>query len=352
VTKAADQPATCPRIHTYDAWTNGRIVFLTARTVPGVDAVLLWIPGNAKGQAEQMGKLNGILPALVTPVNASGEFQVKPYEQLLERVYRSGVHGVYLCGQTGEGFQLSPNERKAATECAVQNSPRDAQVVVHVGASSTADAVRLASHAAKSGAHVISSLPPVGNYSFEEIRSYYEALAQASDLPLLIYYFPSIAPAIRSTEQILDLCSIPNIIGLKFTDTDFFRLWTIRQSGAIVLNGFDEMLLAGLIMGANGGIGSTYNLIPESFVELYQHTSNQRWEQARHVQQQINEFIQVLLRFPIPPAIKLILSWTGISCGSCILPRRELTPEKQTELRSRISETVLGGALLSASTLA
>ena len=133
-----------------------------------------------------MTKLDGILPALVTPVNSSGEFQVKPYEQLLERVYRAGVQGVYVCGQTGEGFQLSLKERKTATECAVRNSPRNAQVVVHVGSPATADAVGLARHAAKSGAHVISSLPPVGNYSFEEIRSYYEALAQASDLPLLI----------------------------------------------------------------------------------------------------------------------------------------------------------------------
>ncbi len=295
-----------------------------------------------------MSEVEGIIPALVTPVNALGEFQAKSFEQLLDRVYRAGVDGVYVCGQTGEGFQLPLKERRAAVESAVHSSPRGAQVIVHVGAPTTADALSLTRHAAEAGAQAISSLPPAGNYSFAEIRSYYETLAHASDLPLLIYYFPSIAPAIQSTEQILDLCSIPNVIGLKFTDCDLFRLWTIRQSGAVVFNGSDEMLVAGLIMGANGGIGSTYNLIPRSFVDLYRQASSQRWEEARRTQQQINEFLQAILRYPVHPVIKLLLSWSGIEYGSCIPPRRDLTSAEQTELRARVLETELGSALLTA----
>lgn len=291
-------------------------------------------------------EIEGIIPALVTPVNDAGAFQQKPFEQLLDRVYSAGVNGVYVCGQTGEGFQLSLSDRRAATEVAVKNTPKHAQVIVHVGAPTTADTVALARHAASSGAHMVSSLPPVGNYSFEEIRSYYEAIAQASDLPLLVYYFPSIAPAIRTTDQILELCAIPNVIGLKFTDSDLFRMWSIRQTGAIVFNGSDEMLIAGLVMGANGGIGSTYNLIPRSYVELYEHTSNGRWEEARKAQQQINEFLQAILKYPVHPVIKQILSWTGIDCGSCILPRRELTSAEQTELMKRALETELGQTLL------
>ena len=294
-------------------------------------------------------EMKGIIPALVTPVNAAGEFQAKPFEQLLDRVYRANVDGVYVCGQTGEGFQLSLKDREAATECAVHCSPRGAQVIVHVGTPTTADAIRLAHHAAKAGAHFISSLPPVGNYSYPEIKRYYEMLAQASDLPLLIYYFPSISPTIQSTEQILELCSIHNVIGLKFTDSDLFRLWVIRKTGAVVFNGSDEMLIAGLIMGANGGIGSTYNLIPGSFCELYRQASSHQWEEARRTQAKINEFLQAILRYPVHPVIKLLLSWTGIDCGTCILPRRELTATEQTELRERVMSTELGGELLTAS---
>lgn len=293
-----------------------------------------------------MTELNGIFPALVTPVNAEGRFQEKPYAQLLDRVYRAGVQGVYVCGQTGEGLQLSIEERQGATECAVRCSPPHAKVIVHVGALTSGDAAQLAKHAARAGAHCISSLPPLGSYSFEEIRSYYEAISEASNLPVLIYYFPSLCEAIRTTEQVLELCAIPKVIGLKFTDSDFFRLWAIRESGAVVLNGSDEMLISGLIMGANGGIGSTYNLLAGSYVQLHRHALDGEWEEARRIQGKINEVIQVLLRYPIQPVIKKVLQWTGIDCGNCIPPRRELTPSEQEDLRVSLLKTELGSKLL------
>lgn len=293
-----------------------------------------------------MTEIGGVLPALVTPVNDAGAFQARPFEQLLDRVYGAGVHGVYVCGQTGEGLQLSLNDRRAATECAVRHSPKGAKVIVHVGAPTTADAVALARHAARSGANIISSLPPSGSYSFDEVRQYYEALAQSSELPLLIYYFPSMAPSIQSTEQILELCAIPNVIGLKFTDSDFYQMWVIRQTGAVVFAGSDEMLIAGLIMGANGGIGSTYNLIPATYAQLYRMVREKRWEEARLIQEEINEFMQAILRYPVHSAVKQLLKWSGIDCGSCILPRRELTGDEQVTLRTEVLKTELGQALL------
>ena len=293
-----------------------------------------------------MSDLYGIMPALVTPVNADRVFAQQPFEQLLDRVYAAGVHGVYVCGQTGEGLQLPCDQRQRAAECAVRNSPRGKRVIVHVGASSTGEAVELARHAARAGAHAISSLPPAGNYSFEEIREYYRAVATACDLPFLVYYFPSIAPAIRTTEQVLSLCRLPNVIGLKFTDSDFFRLWAVRRSGAIVFNGFDEMLISGLIAGANGGIGSTYNLIPDSFVELHRLASEGRWEEARRVQDRVNEFLTVVLRYPVNTVVKVILQWSGIDCGLCVPPRRDLTPDERADLRASLLQTELGAAIL------
>src|SRR5262249_16057665 len=127
-------------------------------------------------------------------------FQPAPFEALLERVYTAGVDGVYVCGQTGEGWQQSVAQRKRVAEVAVGNSPRGKHVIVHVGALLTADAIHPSRPPPRIGAHVISSLPPAGSYSFEEIRAYYEAIAAASPLPLLVYYFPSIAPALRTAE--------------------------------------------------------------------------------------------------------------------------------------------------------
>lgn len=293
-----------------------------------------------------MSDFYGILPAVVTPLDDGESFRPDSYARLVERLYSAGVDGLYVCGQTGEGLQQSVLQRKAVAEESVRLSPRGKTVIVHVGAASTADALELTRHAGRIGAHAISSLPPAGNYSFGEIREYYRALAAASDVPLLVYYFPSISAAIRTTDQILELCELPNVAGLKFTDSDFFRLWAIRQTGAVAFNGFDEMLIAGLIMGASGGIGSTYNLIPETFVSLYKHAAAARWEEARRIQDRINEFIAVVLHYPVQAAVKAILGWSGIDCGKCIAPRRPLTEQEESNLQARIGATELGRDLL------
>lgn len=295
-----------------------------------------------------MKHLEGIIPAIVTPVDENERFSPAAFERLIAHLYSAGVHGLYVCGQTGEGLQLSLEERREAAEVAIRSSPRGKAVIVHVGAPAAKDAFALARHASRIGASAVSSLPPALSYSFEEIQAYYSELASVSDVPLVIYYFPSLSPSLRTTEQILELCAIPNVIGIKFTDSNFFQLWAIRQAGHIVFNGSDEMLLAGLIMGANGGIGSTYNLIPEEFVKLYSLTSEQRWQQARAVQSKINEFIAPLLRVPVHSAIKTLLRWKGFDCGYCIAPRRRLTAAEESELRERVANTELGERFLDA----
>ncbi len=290
--------------------------------------------------------LHGIIPAIVTPFDHNERFARRPFEQLIQRLYAAGVHGLYVCGQTGEGLQQSVEQRKQVAEAAVEASPEGKTVIVHIGAPSTKDTIELARHAGQAGAHVVSSLPPAGAYSFSEIRDYYQAIAAASRVPLLIYYFPSMAPSIRSTEQVLELCRIPNVCGLKFTDSDFFRLWCLRRSGQVVFNGADEMMVAGMVMGANGGIGSTYNLMPEAFVALYERATTGDWNGARQMQDAINEVIEVILRYPVHAAVKVILRWSGIDCGHCIAPRRRLSPEEEDHLRGAVAATSLGQQII------
>ncbi|MGE0131767.1 MAG: dihydrodipicolinate synthase family protein [Blastocatellales bacterium] len=284
-----------------------------------------------------MTKFQGILPAIVTPFDAEGRFRADSFERLLDRCYAAGVGGVYVCGQTGEGLQQSAEQRKRVAEVAVTRSPEAKTIIVHTGAMSTAEAVDLTVHAARIGAHAVSALPPIGNYSFTEIKTYYTAIAAASDLPLLIYYFPSLAPNVNSLDQILDLCAIPNVCGLKFTANDLFLLSEIKKSGATVFYGTDEMLIAGLAMGADGGIGSFYNVAPELFVRLWTLTRKGDWEQARALQQQINEMIAIGLRFPVHPAVKAMLARLGIDCGKCLPPRRSLSEEEEARMDSLIA---------------
>ena len=284
-----------------------------------------------------MTRFQGILPATITPFDTEGKFRADSFERLLERCYAAGVDGVYVCGQTGEGLQQSTEQRKRVAEVAVKHSPKDKTIIVHTGAMCTAEAVDLTRHAARIGAHAASALPPIGNYSFAEVKAYYTAIAAASDIPLLIYYFPAYAPSVNSLDLILDLCAIPNVCGLKFTANDLFLLSEVKKSGATVFYGTDEMLIAGLAMGADGGIGSFYNVAPELFVRLWALTRKGEWEQARAMQQQINEMIGIGLRFPVHPAVKAMIARRGIDCGQCLPPRRSLTAEEETRLDEMIA---------------
>jgi N-acetylneuraminate lyase len=283
-----------------------------------------------------MSNFHGILPAAVTPFDDQERFVPSPFERLLSTVYAAGVHGVYVCGGTGEGILQSVDQRKQVAEVAVKNSPKGKQVIVHVGAHRTADAVELARHASRAGACAVSALPPLGGYPFPEVKQYYADIAAASDVPLLVYFFPHLYPGVETAEQVLDLCSIPNVAGLKYTDFDLYRLELLKRSGVTVYNGRDEVLVAGLLMGADGGIGTFYNILPEEFVDVYRLACAGDWQAARRVQDRINTVIRICLQFPLFPAIKEILRWRGIDCGPTIRPRLGLTPEQAARLRQEL----------------
>jgi N-acetylneuraminate lyase len=291
-----------------------------------------------------MKRLHGILPALITPFDSAGQFNPTACERLLDRLYGAGVHGVYACGTTGEGLLQTVAHRKLVAEVAVKSSPKDKQVIIHVGAACLAEAVDLAKHASKIGADAISSLPPAGLYSFPEVTAYYRTLAESCDAPLLIYFMPALSSAISSTAQIMELLAIPNIVGLKFTDHDLYKLSLVKQSGAIVYNGYDEVISAGLLMGADGGIGTFYNLTPELFVTLYNQACAGLWEEARQTQARINELITITIKFPLFAAVKTMLKWSGVDCGAVLPPRRMLTEDETASLRGLLAKSTFADA--------
>ena len=282
-------------------------------------------------------ELRGILPATVTPLDDRGRFAPAIFEQLLDRLYSAGVHGIYVCGTTGEGMLQSREQRQAIVETAMASTPRDRHVIVHVGAGSLDEAVALAAHAARAGAHAISSLPPTsGQFGFAEVFRYYEALARASELPLLVYYFPEVSRSIATADQLEQVCAIPGVCGVKFTDFDLYRMSTVTRPGQSVFNGRDEILAAGLLMGASGGIGTFYNLLPDLFVRIYTAATAEQWEDARAAQLRVNSLIRAVVRHPLFPAVKQILTWSGLECGDCLPPRARLSADQQAELRGEL----------------
>lgn len=278
-------------------------------------------------------KLSGVLPAIITPLNTGGRLQRKTLERLIQRLYQAGAHGVYTCGQTGEGLQLPVATRKEVTQVAVECSPPDKLVVAQVGANSTIEAIELAQHAEKAGAHAVSSFAPLGPYSYVEIRSYYQALSESIDVPFLAYHHPDLCPQLTS-DQVLDLCSLPRVAGFKFTDYNLYTLAAIKQQGRVIFNGCDEVLAAGLLMGASGGIGAFYNLFPETFVRIYNLASESRWDEARTLQCALNRLLREIFRFPLVPAIRASLEFAGLDTGEPVAPRRGLSASEKLALRA------------------
>ena len=281
-----------------------------------------------------MKSLEGIFSALVTPLKADETVDTAALEQLLERVYAAGVHGVYVCGSTGEGQSLTESARRTVAEVVARNTPADRKIIVHVAAASFREATSLARHAAANGAVAFSSIRPV-NASWPELKAYYRDLAASTDLPFLAYYFPTAADQLTYS-QLSEICDLPGIAGLKFTDYDLFTLSSLVRAGHTMFNGRDEVLAAGLLLGAHGGIGSIYNLVPGMFVDLFHHARAGRWAEAVALQNHICILTRILIRFPFIAALKQYLRWEGIECGRVTRPRMELTEPETAELKAAL----------------
>ncbi len=278
--------------------------------------------------------MHGILPALITPLTPDGNIAEGPLERLLASLYSAGVHGLYCAGNTGEGMRMDNAHRKQLLDLVLRYTPSGKQTIAHVGAADIAGAIDLARHAELAGANAISSLPPAGD--FGQVRSYYHALAKATELPLLVYYFPEVAHGISTYEQIEELLGVDRIAGLKFTDFNFYMLSRISRAGKVVFNGRDESLIAGLLMGAHGGIGSFYNIVPRLLLDIFEAAGRNDWIAARLYQDRLNDLITITLRYPMLPALKAMLSWKGIDCGVSLGPVARLSANQDSSLRAEL----------------
>jgi N-acetylneuraminate lyase len=285
--------------------------------------------------------LEGILPAVLTPLDEAGRFTEPAFARLLEHVFSAGSSGIYVGGYSGEGFHLPTATRLALADAALRLTPKDKAVVVHVGSATLADTLRLARHAAEGGARAIASVPPAGADTPADERAWFEQLTREVSVPVLVYYLPAVC-GVRSLAALRALCTTPGVSGLKYSDTDVYAISTLAGDGNLVFVGCDEILAAGLYGGASGGVGGFYNLVPEAFVRIHRLTRAGAWEEARAVQAAVNELIAVIVEYPLVPAFKACMTWLGIDCGPPAPPRQGLSPEQQTRLREALGRTKLG----------
>lgn len=282
----------------------------------------------------------GIMPALVTPLNENETINEVTTRRLIQWHLQEKVDGFYVCGGTGEGPVVSPRQRMRMAEiCREETANTNAKVIVHVGAIDLTTARSLAEHAGKVKVDAISSVPPFFfHYGQPEITQYYQALSDASGLPILMYASP-LAGVPVTVGSVENLMSVSNMIGLKWTSYDYYTMRKIKElnGGNInVLNGPDEQLICGLSMGADGGIGATYNLLPRLFRKIYDSFHNQEIGEAQKAQYQVNRFIDICIKFGVVPTVKEILSMIGFDCGYCVYPTKRLSDEEKSNLRKEL----------------
>jgi len=284
-----------------------------------------------------MGIQSGIFPALLTPFQGN-RVDEPALRKAVEHNVRQGVSGFYVCGSTGEAFLLSVEERKEILEIVADQTAGRAAIIAHIGAIGTELTLELGRHAIGiRGVEAISSIPPF-YYQFtpEEIVQFYLDLVEELDFPLIPYNFPKLSGVTLTPGIITRLRKNANIIGVKFTSNNFYDLERLKTSdpSLTVYNGFDEMYLAGLAMGVDGAIGSTFNFMADKFVSITENFRKGNLQEARQIQSRANGVIEALLKPRcFMAAEKYLMDCIGIPFGNPRQPFLPLNEEEKALLR-------------------
>ncbi len=285
-----------------------------------------------------MEKFKGIFTALLTPFDKNNNVNEKELEKLVKFNVEKGVKGFYVGGSTAEAFLLSTDERKRVMEI-VKNTAPNHTLIAHIGSINELEATELGKHANKLSYDLVSSVAPFYyKFSFSEIKDYYFRLADASQLPMLVYHFPAFSGVNMGVKEMREFLSDDSFIGIKYTSNDFFTLEQCKTNfpDKLVYNGFDEMFMAGLSMGADGGIGSTYNFMADKFVQIQKLFQENRIEEAQKIQKEANRIITILCSIGVMQAEKEVLNQLGFNFGICRKPFSEPTEEQKKLIKENI----------------
>jgi N-acetylneuraminate lyase len=281
--------------------------------------------------------LGGVFSALVTPFQADGALDLEALAPLAEFELAQGLHGFYVGGSTGEAFLQTAEERKQVLATFAKAVNGRAKLIAHVGAIATDEAIDLARAAADAGCDAVSAIPPFYfDFSPAEVLAHYRALAEATPLPLIVYNFPAKSARPLSTADLLALLDHPKIVGVKHTSQNLYQLERLKAAApqAVIYNGYDEMFVGGLAMGADGAIGTTFNVMGRRFVRILEAMRAGDLATAQALQARANAVIDVLVEVGVFPGTKAMLKHLGVDCGACRRPFAALTPAQQARVEA------------------
>ncbi|HRR95163.1 MAG TPA: dihydrodipicolinate synthase family protein [Candidatus Ratteibacteria bacterium] len=283
-------------------------------------------------------KFFGVYPALLTPFDEKENVDEKRLRKIIKFLISKGVDGLYICGGTGEGMLMNVDERKKVAEIVKEEVGNKVKIITHIGgALNTKNTIELAKHSEQLKIDALSSIPPFYyKFSFKEIYKYYKEVAENTSLPFFIYYIPVTTGVSITIDEICELSKIKNIIGIKYTNYDFFTLQNIiLKTRWISFSGPDEMFLPALTMGVVGCIGSTQNVLPEIFIDIYKSFKEGNIKKAMEGQKRITIAVSILKKYDGITAWKATMKFRKIDVGYAKKPFENfLEKNKEKELKN------------------
>ena len=301
-------------------------------------------------------KYQGVIPAFYACYDAEGNISTEGVKALTRHLIAKGVKGVYVGGSSGECIYQHVDERKAVLEAVMSEAKGKLTVIAHVGCNNTADSVELARHAESVGVDAIASIPPIYFHLPEyAIAKYWNDMsAAAPNTEFVIYNIPQLAGTALTMPLLQTLLKNPNVIAVKNSsmptqDIQLFKDAGIQargEDGFAVFNGPDEQFVSGRVMGADGGIGGTYAVMPELFIRMNELIEKGDIPTARAIQYKADRIIYKMCEAKgnLYAVMKEILRrMYGLELGGVRAPLANLAPEDEAvvaEAQKMIEEAI------------
>jgi N-acetylneuraminate lyase len=283
--------------------------------------------------------LRGVMPALLTPFDAQQNIDQASLRRLVRFNIEQGVDGLYVGGSTGEAFVQSLSEREEVLEIVAEEGKGKLTLIAHVGCVSTAESQQLAAAAQRYGFDAVSAVTPFYYpFSFEEHCDHYRAIIDSADgIPMVVYNIPALSGVKLTLEQINHLVTLPGVGALKQTSGDLYQMEQIRRAhpDLVLYNGYDEIFASGLLAGADGGIGSTYNIMAWRYLGIAQALKAGDTAKAQQLQHECNKVIDLLAKVGVFRGLKTVLHYMDVlSVPLCRKPFAPVDDKFQAELKA------------------
>ena len=287
----------------------------------------------------------GSIVALITPMREDGSLDEQAMARFAEWQIDQGTKGLVPVGTTGESPTLTHAEHQRVIEIVVDAAAGRVPVIAGAGSNSTAEAVSLAQHAKRAGADGVMVVTPYYNKPSQEgLFLHYTAVADAADLPLIIYNIPSRSVIDMSVETMARLARHPNIVGVKDATANLSRpLHTRRACGAdfVQLSGEDHTVLPFLAAGGHGCISVTANVAPRLCAEIHRAWTEGRVSDAIALQDGMVPLHDSMFCESNPGPVKYAASLLGMTDAYCRLPLAPISEAARARVRAAMTEVRL-----------